>query len=181
MKRTPLRQNTDHSWSRDGPHYWSCGNRGCTASEFSPDGEPDVGYACEGGLKKSGGPDRSSRPRPVAKGGPKNRRDPETGVKHTYGPCFEWISKNLPCCVCGTLDGAPADHWKTVKTGGKDPGNCLPLCRSHQGRHDMGPKTWTTVHRVDPTEVAIEAWRAFVRAEPEMAEKMEDHLPRRAA
>lgn len=180
MKRTSrLTASREHSWSRDG-RYWECSNRGCTAREFSPDGEPEVKYACEGGLKKTSGPDRSSGPRPVAKGGRKNRRDPETGVRYRYGPYWKWASYR-PCVVCGTLDGAPADHWVPVGRGGKDPANCLSCCVDHQDRHQVGEETWPEKYDVGVEEELWETWREFRRAKPEIAEKLEPQLPERRA
>lgn len=176
MKPSRISSDPTHNWSRQSGGWWKCVNPGgCGARQWSPDGEPDASFACDG-LQKTE-LENGSGPPPVADGGRKRRTDPETGVRHTYGPCFEWISQNLPCCVCGKTDGAPADHWKTVGSGGKDPGNCLPICADHSGRHDMGRETWATAHRIDPVETAMEAWRAFERAEPELAEKLESHLP----
>lgn len=167
-----------HDWSRDG-RYWRCSNTGCTAREFSPDGEPDVDWPCRGGLKRSE-LENGSGPRPVAAGGRKNREDPETGVQYRYGPFWRFASYR-PCVVCGTLDGAPADHWVPVGRGGKDPANCLSLCVHHQDRHDMGEDTWRETYDVDVEEELDRAWREFRKLKPELAEKLEDHLPERRA
>lgn len=132
-------------------------------------------------LQRSGGSlQRSSSLSAVADGGRRNREDHETGVRHTYGPYWRWAFTS-PCCVCGRVDGAPADHWKTVGAGGRDPGNCLPVCTDHNDRHELGRQTWAEIYGIEPFEVARGLWRQFKRHNPDTAEKLEPHLPERRA
>lgn len=121
-------------------------------------------------LESTGTLDRSKGLSPVSER--KQERRHEDGVKHTYGPAWKTISR-FPCCVCGTRDGAPADHWVPVGRGGTDVGNCLPLCSDHQGRHRMGEQTWAERHDVDPKEACEWAWRTFARRRPRLAQRLE--------
>lgn len=179
MSRSRLSPDPTHNWKRQGGGWWECVNPGgCGARQWAPDGEPDVSYACDG-LQKTELEDGSG-PRPVTDGGRKGREDPETGVKHTYGPFWVWVSA-APCCVCGTLDGAPADHWIPVGRGGKDPANCIPVCTNHNDRHELGEETWPETYYVDAKAVAWEQWERFRERKPKLAEKLEPYLPERRA
>jgi hypothetical protein len=100
------------------------------------------------------------------------RVDPETGIRHTYGAYHKWIKRQL-CEVrvsgnankcrslryqrdLGLVDG---HHLKSVKSGGQDYGNEVPLCRHH---HIMiegeGPIRFEMKTDVDPW-AAAERWR----------------------
>lgn len=72
---------------------------------------------------------------------------PEDPERHTYGERFRFVSR-LPCCVCGTIDGAPAEHWKTVGSGGRDE-DCIPVCVRHTTKDRIGQETWRARHNVD--------------------------------
>lgn len=129
MKRsTPLTANTDHSWSRDGRNYWTCGNSGCTAREFSPDGEPDVGYACEGGLARSE-LERGSGPAPYSTS--------NSGRPNRDEKLLEY-ARQQPCVACGDPPPSDPHHVKSRGAGHGDrleDGTCnvVSLCR---GCHD---------------------------------------------
>ncbi len=106
------------------------------------------------GLRRGAPPQRTGRLRPInperrarSRGGP-----PGSPERHIYGPYWIFASW-LPCCVCGAVDGAPADHWKTVGSGGRDYGNCLPVCVAHNDRHELGRETWQGFYRVDAEAV----------------------------
>lgn len=162
MKRTPL---PSHDWpdGRDAGPPQTCETCQAEWREGYDDPPP---YSCKREpLERSTG---------VRKRNPERlrRRRISGGVKHTYGPAFRAISK-LPCCVCGTRDGAPADHWVPVGRGGTDVANCLPICADHQDRHDLGPDTWAETHGVDPEAACERAWRTFLRRRPKLARKLE--------
>ena len=57
------------------------------------------------------------------------RTDPDTGEQHTYGEYHQWV-KTLRCSVTFRT-GVDAHHLKTVKSGGRDYRNLVPL------RHDL--------------------------------------------
>lgn len=175
MNLSRSRPFPSHDWG-DPDHRGDrhCQTDGCSATWKAEYDDPPPWKCKRTPLK------RGSGPKPVADGGRKNRRDSESGVKHIYGPAWRFAS-HLPCCVCGQIDGTPADHWKTVGAGGKDPANVIPVDADHNNRHDLGPDTWADTYDVDPQQVAWDVWEQFKTARPEDAEKLEDHLPERRA
>lgn len=104
---------------------------------------------------------RRSRISPVSDKKQRNRRD-RKGRKHTYGPYFKWVSAQ-PCIVCGTVDGAPADHYKTVGSGGRDKANLIPVCVDHQDRHTKGLDTWIEHYDLTHEEVLIHMLKLWER------------------
>lgn len=160
-----LTVDTSHDWERDG-RYVECSNRGCTAREFSPDGEPDVGYACEGGLAKSE-IERGSGPAPYS--------TTNSGREHQKDEAFRAYVRNLPCLVCGEPPQSDPHHVKTWGSGHGDfledgTGNLAPLCRAHHRELDSpgsGPETFAREHDVDlaaEAERIGDRYRQFRRA-----------------
>jgi hypothetical protein len=115
--------------------------------------------------KKRVNPSNSARKR-------KMRKDPETGITHTYGAYHRFI-KRQRCEVetrgngnkCwrpdyqvrkGLWDG---HHRKRVGSGGRDYGNELPLCRRHHRMIEQeGEAKFQRKTGVDPA-AAAERWR----------------------
>ena len=93
------------------------------------------------------------------------RRDPETGWIHTYGPYHRWL-KGKPCDVSVYGNGHRCDnskttghHRKTVRSGGRDYGNEMVLCRKHHSLIEAeGEARFKRKTGVDP-EAAAERWR----------------------
>lgn len=187
MKRsTPLTENTDHDWSKDGDGWWTCS--GCDSSEWEPDGEPDVGYACNS-LSRSKGLDRTGGLPSIS-----DRRDEKRVARGLDTDLEEWI-EDQPCLLSGhpghTCEGdvvahhvrAKAHHGDWRITNEADPrivGNLVPLCSigGHEGGpqsvHKLGRRTFERTFGVDLEHAARSLGEQFPGEPPiEIQEKAE--------
>jgi hypothetical protein len=89
------------------------------------------------------------------------RTDPD-GFQHTYGEYHEFV-KTLRCCLTGK-SGPHAHHIKSVKSGGRDFGNQIPLAPTlHSELHQIGPSRFQEKYDIDilvEAQKVLDLWKA---------------------
>ena len=149
MKRKkPLKTKQEHDWMPrlvSGIRHWICAR--CNSLWIA--GEPPL-EGCTG-LKKVPlnpvNPERTKR----------MRTDAETGEQHTYGPYHRWIVEKCPCLVTFTTHNTVGHHLTTVKSGGRDYGNEIPLDYIlHVELHDIGEERFCEKYSLPPLRYAAE-------------------------
>lgn len=75
-------------------------------------------------------------------------------VKEVYGPEFYRIAMLFTCHICDNPDVIP-HHVKSVKSGGKDKKNLVPLCYEHHTQcHWLGRVSFEVKHNLNLVKLA---------------------------